>query len=118
MIRDTAQSSLVNNDVKQKKIGKGKNDQSKGKCDQSGGKRDQNRRKLDQSERSVGNDIDQGTTAGNGGQNDRENRNKDNNERENENPNIFDQLSVSGQLLIVIIFCDDEFDYVIFLLLQ
>lgn len=109
MIRHTAQSSLVN--VKQKDLGKGKIDQNGGKCGQSGGKRDQN-------ERSIGNHVDQRTTAGNGGQSDREIRNKDNNERENANLNIIDQLLASGPLLIVIIFFDDDFDYIYFFTLR
>lgn len=110
MIRNTAQSSLVNNVVKQNNLGKEKN-----KRDQNGDKRDENGGKRDQNESSVGNDVNRG----NGGQNDGETSNKDdNNKLENANPNIFDQLSASGQLLVVIIFFDDEYDYVIFLVLH
>lgn len=103
MIGVTAQSSQLNNDVNLNDIGKSNNEHNEAINECSVGKND---------------NVGQGTNVGNGGRNGRENRHKNNNERENTNPNIFDQLSVSGQLLIVIILFYDDFDYIIFLVLQ
>lgn len=89
-----------------------KTPQNGGKNDQIGGNCGQIRAK---NECSLGNGNVGQRLNRNGGQNGRE---ISFNERENTNPNILDQLTVSGHLMIVIILFYNDSDYVIFVVIQ